>query len=152
MHVPALTDLMTLRVELGAPSDVGSALGPHRRVFPIVGGSFEGERLRGRVVAPGLDCAIVRSDGSAVLDVRLVLETDRGALVHLTYTGIRRGPPEILARLARGEDVDPRSYYLRIAMRFETRDPELAWLEGILAIGAGERRPSEIVYRVLELA
>lgn len=149
---PTLIELMSLCVRIGEPADVGSRSGLARRVFPVVGGGFEGERVgRGEVLPHGLDAAQARPDGTVILDVRLTLRSESGALVYLSYGGIRRGTPEVLARLARGEAVDPSEYYLRTAIRFETGDAELAWLEGILAIGIGARAPGEVRYRVYEV-
>jgi hypothetical protein len=55
-------------------------------VFPITGGLFEGERLRGRVLAGGGDWVTARADGTFELDLRATLETDDGALIHMTFT------------------------------------------------------------------
>lgn len=122
------------------------------RVIPVTGGSFEGPQLRGEVV-PGTtaDWLRVEEDGTAHMDVRLVMRTDRGQHFYMRYTGIRTGKPEVLARLGSGEAVDPADYYFRIAIRFETGDPELAWLNRVLAIGVGQRPPAGPTYDVYVL-
>ena len=56
--------------------------------------------------------------------VRITLVTDDGALILMTYRGVRYGPPEVIARLGRGETVDPAEYYLRTAPFFETASPK----------------------------
>ncbi len=124
-----------------------------RKVVPVTGGTFTGERLQG-VIEPlgGHDWALVRNDGSLILDVRLTLTTDDGARILMTYHGVRNGPAEVLDRLARKEPVDPSEYYFRIAPRFETGSAEYAWLNNIMCIGYGERLdvgPRYTVYEIL---
>ncbi|MCX7892602.1 MAG: DUF3237 domain-containing protein [Burkholderiales bacterium] len=143
--------LFELRADLAEPLDFGQTPAGHRRVINIVGGEFGGERLRGRVLPGGADWQIIRPDGVAVLDARYTLATDDGALVQVTSQGLRRGPPEVMARLARGEDVDPAEYYFRTAMRFETGSRALAFLNTILAIAFGRRAARAVHLRVEEL-
>ncbi|MCO6419990.1 DUF3237 domain-containing protein [Siccirubricoccus sp. KC 17139] len=126
-----------------------AARGGELRVIPVTGGSFEGPALRGEVV-PGTtaDWLRVEADGTAHMDVRLVLKTERGQTLYMHYSGVRTGPAEVLARLGRGEAVDAGAYYFRTAVRFETADPELAWLNRVLAVGIGQRPPAGPTYDV----
>ena len=89
----------------------------------MFGGSFEGERLSGEVLDGGNDWQSVRQDGATTLDVRIVLRTTDGALIGMTYRGLRHGPPDVTERIEKGEVVDPASYYFRIAPSFETAAP-----------------------------
>jgi hypothetical protein len=125
------------------------ARGGELRVVPVTGGTFEGPRLKGELV-PGTtaDWLRVEADGTAHMDVRLVMRTDRGQHFYMRYSGVRTGPAEVLARLGRAEAVDPSEYYFRIAARFETGDPELAWLNRVLAVGVGQRPPAGPTYDV----
>jgi hypothetical protein len=118
---------------------------------PITGGSFYGPRLRGKVLAGGGDWTLLRSDGVLELDLRITLETDDGALIYLTSFGLRHGPPEVLAALARGEPVDPSRYYFRTAPRFETTASQYAFLNRLIAIASGDRRPSGPIYTIEEI-
>jgi hypothetical protein len=130
-------------------SSVRSARGaphhPHavafRRIGQVSGGRFDGERLSGIVLEDGNDWQTVRNDGAITLDVRLILKTNDGALIAMTYQGLRHGPAELLAHVDRGEPVDPADYYFRINSRFETAAPNCAWRNNILALGAGYRVP-----------
>ena len=72
--------LMTLRLSTAPTQDIGA--GPHgtRITFPVIGGTFEGERLRGKVLSGGDDWVIQRADGVYELDLRVTLETDDGAI------------------------------------------------------------------------
>ena len=99
----------------------------------------------------GSDWQSVRSDGSTTLDVRLVLKTHDGALIGMTYGGVRHAPADVIARLEKGEAVDPESYYFRIAPTFETASRAYAWLNSITAIGTGHRTSGGPVYSVFEV-
>jgi hypothetical protein len=144
--------LCQLEVRLASPRDFGHTPHGHRRFFPVLGGHFEGPRLRGAVLPEGGDWALVQTDGVLALDVRLSLQTDDGALLYVRYGGVRRASSEVLARLASGEAVDPSDYYFRTTPSFETSAPRYAWLNGIVAVGLGARRPPDLVaYSIFEI-
>lgn len=143
--------LFTMRLDVRPIVNVGSTPNGLRRIGFVTGGDIVGERVRGRVLYEANDWQTRRPDGSVTLDVRLVIETDASALITMTYRGMRRGPVEVIERLERGENVDPASYYFRIAPTFETADEGLGWLNGILAIGTGHRFPNGPVYNVFEV-
>ena len=90
--------LFLMRLDVRKPQIVGATPGAFRRVGVITGGLFEGERLSGEVLEGGSDWQTVRSDGATTLNVRIVLKTNDDALIGMTYSGIRSGPPDILAR------------------------------------------------------
>src|SRR6202521_3712335 len=143
--------LMMLQVVVAGPQRIGG--GPHgtRITAPITDGHFEGPRLRGRVLPGGGDWTILRGDGVLELDLRVTLETDDGALIHMTSLGLRHGPAEVLAALARGESVDPSAYYFRTAPRFETSAPKYAFLNQLIAVASGDRRPTGPIYTINEI-
>ena len=143
--------LMTLRLTTAPTQNIGA--GPHgtRVTFPITGGSFEGERLRGKVLAGGDDWTVKRPDGVLELDLRVTLETDDGALIHMASFGLRHGPPDVIAAIARGEKVDPSTYYFRTTPRFETGHPKYAFLNRLLAVASGDRRPEGPIYTIDEI-
>jgi hypothetical protein len=126
---------------------------PHgTRVTALIGsGHFEGSRLRGRVLPGGADWTLLRSDGVLELDLRLTLETNDSALIYLTSFGIRHGPPDVLAAIARGEHVDPSTYYFRTTPRFETGHPKYAFLNHLLAVSTGDRCPEGPIYTIDEI-
>ena len=100
--------LFELRLQVPQIVDLGDTPLGRRRIATVTGGEFQGERLRGSVAGtPGGDWLLLRPDGVLGLDVRLTLETDDGQLVYMTYRGVRHGPAEVMARLNRGEAVDP---------------------------------------------
>jgi hypothetical protein len=69
----------------------------------------------------------------------------------MTYRGIRHASTEVNERIARGESVPRSDYYLRTAPFFETSSPRYAWLNKIVTIGVGERRPDSVAYEVFEI-
>jgi hypothetical protein len=144
--------LMTLQVIVSPPQRVGAVPHGARVIAPVAGGTFEGPRLRGKVLADGGgDWTLLRSDGVLELDLRITLETDDGALIYMTSFGLRHGPPETLAALARGESVDPSTYYFRTAPRFETSAPQHAFLNRVIAIASGDRRANGPIYTIEEV-
>src|SRR5256712_10300297 len=143
--------LMTLQVVVPPPQKLGAVPHGTRVIAAITSGTFEGPRLRGKVLAGGGDWTLLRSDGVLELDLRITLETDDGALISMTSFGLRHGPPEVLAALARGEPVDPSKYYFRTAPRFETSAPPYAFLHRLIAIASRHRRATGPLYTINEL-
>jgi len=144
--------LFEMRVLVPEIQDLGQTPLGRRRIATVSGGRFEGERLRGEIVgSPAGDWLLQLADGTTLLDVRLTLRTDDGASIYMSYRGIRHGPPEVMARLAAGEAVDPGSYYFRMAPIFETASEKYGWLNRILAIGIGRREPDGPIYAVHEV-
>ena len=143
--------LMTLQVAVGGFQKIGAVPLGTRAIAEIAGGHFEGPRLRGKVRPGGGDWTLLRGDGVLELDLRLTLETDDGALIYLTSFGLRHGPPEVIAALARGETVPSSSYYFRTTPRFETAHPTYAFLNRLLAAASGDRRPDGPIYTVYEI-
>jgi Protein of unknown function (DUF3237) len=150
--IPTLNLLYTSRVEIAAPQLFGPTPHGERRVIPITGGAFAGPRLSGRVLPGGADWQILRSDGIAEVEARYTLETNDGALIYISNWGYRHGPPEVMARLGAGAEVDPREYYFRTTPRFETAAAGYAWLNGLIAVATGERRADAVIITVYEVA
>lgn len=143
--------LFVMRLKVLPLQMVGATPGGVRRIGVVPGGSFAGERLSGTVLEGGSDWQTARGDGVLTLDVRLVLKTDDEALVTMTYRGLRHGPSDVLARIDKGEAVDPAGYYFRTNPLFETAAPKYDWLNRIVAIGLGHRLPGGPVYSVFEV-
>ena len=123
-----------------------------RRIVPVSGGTFSGERVKGVALPVGTaDWIIVRADGSVQLDVRVTLETDDGALIYMTYRGVRHSTPEVAERLVAGEPVDPSEYYFRTTPYFETSSEKYAWMNNIVSVAVGERLASAVKYKVFEI-
>jgi Protein of unknown function (DUF3237) len=143
--------LMTLQVFVAPPQKLGAVPHGTRVIAPITSGSFEGPRLRGKVLPGGGDWTLLRSDGILELELQITLETDDDALIYMRSFGLRHGPPEVLAALVRGESVDPSQYYFRTAPRFETSASQYAFLNRMIAISSGDRRASGPIYTIEEI-
>lgn len=144
--------LFTITMKLPPTLELGDTPAGKRRVFTVSGGQFSGDRLRGEVLAQASsDLLLVRADGSSQQDVRLILRTEDGALILMTYRGVRHASPDVNARIARGENVPASDYYLRTAPFFETSSPGYAWLNKIVSVAVGERQPDGVRYQVFEI-
>ena len=145
--------LFRLEMTLAPPIDAGATPLGARRIFPVTGGWFEGERIKGVVRAETSgDWLLQRSDGAFQQDVRVLLEAEDGALIFMAYRGVRRPSSEAVnAKIARGEPVARDEYYLRIAPFFETSAPQHAWLNQIVSVGMGERVGANVAYDLFEI-
>jgi hypothetical protein len=149
--MPLLPDLeleyaFITHVDVSPIVDFGPTPAGHRRIVPIVGGTFEGPNLRGKVL-PGADWQISRPDGVLELEARYALETDDGALITIVNRCLRHATPEVLERLNRGEEVDPALVYFRTTPRFETSAEKYQWLTRTIFVGSGERKAKQVVIR-----
>jgi len=147
------TELL-FKIVLEVPSilDLGETPYGRRRIARVGGGTFEGPKMKGRVLDGGGDWLLLRRDGVLQLDVRQTLETDDKQHIYMTYRGYRHGPKDVIDRLNRGEAVDPSLYYFRTTPWFETASEKYAWLNGICSVATGERQasgPTYYVYQVL---
>jgi len=144
--------LMTLRVVVATPQNIGAVPHGTRRTVPISGGDFEGPRLRGAVLSNGsADWLLLRADGVLEMDLRVTLRTDEGALISMRSFGFRHGPPEVMAAIGRGETVDPASYYFSTTPRFETSHPAYTFLNRLVAVATGDRRAEGPIYTIHEV-
>ena len=136
--------LCKVEVTLEPIRDLGETPLGRRRIIGITGGTFKGARLAGKILPGGADWQLIRSDGVAYLDARYTLETGDGALIYVNNKGYRHGPKDVIERMARGEDVDPALYYMRATPWFETSAPAYAWLNRIICVASGARRPAGV--------
>jgi hypothetical protein len=144
--------LFTIMMRLPPTLELGDTPAGNRRVFTVSGGEFAGDRLRGEVLPQASsDLLLVRRDGSSQQDVRLILRTDDGGFILMTYRGVRHATPEVSVRIARGEQVVPSDYYLRTAPFFETSSLKYAWLNKIASVGVGERLADGVRYEIFEI-
>jgi Protein of unknown function (DUF3237) len=144
---PRLTRVYRLEATLGQPLDLGERPQGHRRIVPLDGGTFTGPELHGKLL-PGAsaDWQTVLPDGTALGDIRYALQTDDGDLLYVQSRGVRHGSAEVLARLARGEDVDASEYTFRASTQIETAAPQLEWLNKGVFISVGGRQATGVIY------
>ena len=110
----------------------------------IVGGTVDGPRLSGRILNVGADWQTIFSNGLAEPDTRYAMETHDGATIEIVNYGYRHGPKEVLDAVARGENVDPASYYMRTHARLETGDARYDWVNRTLFVGVGARKMQSV--------
>jgi hypothetical protein len=147
LAAPALTRFADLEVDVGQPQLLSQGPRGMRRVVPIHGGHARGAGWTARVLPGGSDFQLIVSETHSELDARYGLETDAGDLIYVQNHALRTAPPEVMARLLRGEPVDPAQVYFRCTPRFETSSKALGWITERLFAGAGLRRPSQVVMR-----
>lgn len=141
-----MSDIASLPVEflfhmsatLAPPSVVPGGPQGTRVIVPITGGTVTGPKVNGTVDALGADWLTMRADGTAQLDVRALIRTTDGAVIHTTYKGIM-APTDTGRRIT-------------TAPLFETGDEKYLWLNSIQAIAVGTPGDGVVdydVYRVL---
>jgi hypothetical protein len=139
-----------LRIEVTGSYLLGQSPLGWRRLDKLEKGRFKGPRIDATIVS-GMDLLLGGSDQALRPDVRLVLELDDGETLLIQYRGVRHGPPDIMARIAKGEDVPPSSYYLRTGLIFETASKKYDWMNRIVGVGVGRREPGAAIYDVFEV-
>lgn len=146
--------LFDIVVDLDPPLDFGRGPVGRRVLFGSAGGTFEGAAMRGEVLPGGGDWALFRPDGTMVLDVRLTLRTDDGALLHMTYGGRFTTPPDLRSEMADPAArhlVDPSRYYFRTNPVFETGAERYRWLNDVVCVGSGYFVQDGIAYKVFQV-
>jgi hypothetical protein len=152
LATPALEFAFAAQVAIAAPTVVG--VGPHglRRIVAITGGSFEGPRIKGSILAGGGDWQFVRGDGVLQIEATYTLRTHDGVTIMITNRGMRHGPADVIERLAKGEAVDPASYYFRTVAEFEAPgDSAYAWLNKAIFVATAERRATVVNVRFYQV-
>ncbi len=138
-----LIPLCTATVTPAPPVDLGVTPSGRRVMVTLLEAAWEGERLRARL-KPGTvaaDWMVIAPDGTGLIDIRITLETDDGALIYVSYRG-RRNIGEV------EQGIDAPVY---IAPCFETSDPCYTWLNKVQAIGKGTEVGQSRVYEIFEV-
>ena len=148
---PNLTWFANLSVQVAAPLEVGKTVRGVRRLIPILSGTAQGNGWSARVMPGGADFQLLVNDRLAELDARYVLETDAGDLIYVQNRAVRAAAPEVMARLVRGEEVDPQQVYFRCSPSFETASASLAWISERLFVGTGVRYPNRVAMQFFEV-
>jgi hypothetical protein len=146
-----LEHLMTYRAEVKPPVEIGAGPFGMRSIFDVTGGTAEGPRLRGRLLASGGDWLLVDANGIGYLDVRGTLETDDGAHIYIHYRGVLEMNEKVLSAFAEGGETDYGDTYFMTQPRFETGDPRYQWVNRIVAVAEGRVLPGAVEYQVYQL-
>ena len=138
--------------DLGAPIPIGETADGTRRIILIfAGGRVEGPLIKGKLMGNAADWQLTRHDGVTVADAIYALETDDGVIIQIRNTGLRHGPPDVMARLAAGEEVDPAEYYFRTVPSFIAPTGKYDWMNKSIFVCSGARYATGIklwVWRV----
>jgi Protein of unknown function (DUF3237) len=148
MNCPDLEFMFEIRVDIGPIIEIGNTLSGLRRTVPIIGGTFRGPQISGRVLPGGADSQLVEKSGLTLVDARYVIETKDGVRIEVRNRGVRHGSLEVLQRLSAGEVVDPKEYYFRTSPRFEPPNGQYEWLRTSVFIGSCERYAELVVVKV----
>jgi len=124
--------LFTLTANVSRAATLPDGPAGTRVIVSCTGGVFEGPGIRGTVEGPSGDWVRLGADGTLRLDVRLLLRTDDGAAILMTYTGI-------------GTDGGAT---IRAAPLFETGDERYAWLNAVQAVAIGRSGGGQVTYQV----
>lgn len=142
--LPGFEFVYSASAQLAAPIQIGDTSDGARRIIPILSGTIEGPYIRGHILGGGSDWQVSRPDGVTVADATYGIETDDGTIIQIRNRGLRRGPAEVMARLAAGDSVDPATYYFRTVPEFVAPFGRYAWLNDSIFVCAGARYPSSI--------
>lgn len=148
---PPLVPMAQVLCDVGELVTLGTAQHGERRYVPLTGGQVHGPELAGRIVEGGVDWQLQRADGVLEIAAHYVIRTGDGGLIEVQSDGLRHGPAETMARLARGEAVPREAYFFRTLMRFTTGAPAWLHLNKVLALAVGEREARRVrldVYRI----
>jgi hypothetical protein len=148
---PGLEFVYAMEAALGPAVPIGATPDGTRRIIPILSGKIVGPEIHARVLGGGSDWQLLRGDGVTVADATYAAETDDGAIIQIRNRGLRHGPPDVMARLAAGEMVDPTAYYFRAAPQFIAPLGRYDWLNTSIFVCSGARYAASIrlwVWRV----
>jgi hypothetical protein len=142
--------LLTYRAELKPAVEVGGGPFGTRLFFEVIGGTFEGPRLKGKILTGGGDWLLMDPQNVARLDVRATFETDDGARIYVQYPGVIVFDDKARAAIAGGPATAYGDTHWVTQPRFETGDSRYAWLNRVMAVGEGHAVPGAVEYRVYE--
>lgn len=111
---------------------------------PAIGGTIEGPRLTGEVIADsGADYATVRTDGTIELNAHYLLRASDGTIIYIQNKGY----------LVRPREGEPQPSYFRLTPYFRVPIGPHDWLNSTVIVGGGERRsdPDRSLFRYYAL-
>jgi Protein of unknown function (DUF3237) len=152
-QIPGFAHLFTMRARIGQSLDAGDGPLGRRTLNSPSEGEFYGSRLRGKL-NPGAGDWMLTRNRIRLVDARVVLITDDGAIIHMSYGGRITFPPHVESALRDASTrhlIDPAEYYFRTTPLFETGAEQFLWLNGIVSVGIGRMIEGGVAYDVFEL-
>lgn len=133
-----LEHLMDFKAKLYSPVvDVGRGPFGTRYIYNAAGGTFDGPRLKGRVLPGGGDMPLADDNGAMRLDIRVTLETDDGAFIYLQNQGVWRNEPSHPER-REGTAAEFGDMYIMSTPRLEAGDARYQWLKDFVYVAEGK--------------
>jgi hypothetical protein len=125
----------------------------HRLVFVASGGTFEGPKLRGKILPGPVDWLVNGSDGVGRMDVRSTFQIDDGANIYIRYNGMQVWTEAAGAKLSKGVPIEYGEIYWVAAPVFETGDLHYTWLNNMVTVAEGRLGPSGswVEYRIFQV-
>lgn len=120
-------------MELAPAQTPGATPYGGRNRIPITGGTFEGPRIKGKVLSGGADWQLNRADGCMTLEADYMIQADDGALIHVHNCGVLSGKP------------GAPDFYLRTTPVFEAPIGRHDWLNKAVFVGTVEGAPGGAV-------
>lgn len=151
LELPVLFPMCRIVCAVGALVELGAAPLGGRRYVPLGAGEVSGPALNGRLVEGGVDWQWLRRDAALEIRAHYVIRADDGALIEVNSEGLRHGPPEVMAALARGEPVPPQAYFFRTFIRWTTGAAAWDHLNRTMSIAVAERAAQSVVLNVFGL-
>ena len=142
---PTLEYAFTATVSVAAPVEMGEADGGRKRFIAITGGTVSGPMLNGEVLNGGGDWQVIEAGGLTRLDARYFIKASDGTVIEVTNPGVRVAAPEVINRLAKGENVDPSAYYFRATPHFSVKAGKFDWLRRSAFVARGIRKPDRVI-------
>ncbi|MEY4761313.1 MAG: hypothetical protein RLZZ200_1169 [Pseudomonadota bacterium] len=142
---PGMEFAFRVEAAVSPPQEVGVVDGGRRRIIPILGGIVRGPKIQAEILPGGADWQVLRDESNTSVLARYTLRTNDGHLISVVNTGIRRGTPEVLKRLAGPDFVDPSTYYFRSTPTFEVADGHYAWLRESVFVCTGAREAARVI-------
>jgi hypothetical protein len=143
--------LYEVYADLEKPIGLGITPRGNREIYYVKCGSFKGPKLEGVVLPGGGNWFLIRSDGTAELDVRGTLRTNDGHLIYVSQPGYLHASPEVWQKMIREEPVDPSQYYFRSTPYYETSSDKYSWLNRIVAVGIGRLTETGVAFKVYKI-
>ena len=126
---PLLEFVYQETVTLGPSQSVGDTPEGHRNIVPIIGGTFEGPNLHGKILPGGWDWQLASPGGCFTVHADYMIQTDDGVIINVRNEGTqcsstsgKRGP-------------------LLTSPRFEAPKGKYDWLNGGVYVGTLDGTP-----------
>lgn len=122
--------VMEIKVELSETKDVGKTYEGYLRLIPIIGGTFSGDKIKGRILPGGYDWNVATNNGVAHAFAKYGIETDDGVCISIENEGyISSEKPEAL---------------IKTTPRFQAPYGKYDWLNSGVFVGCLEGGKTEI--------